>query len=53
MDLREIEWSLKRLNKIRKENENIYDDGIAPDCKCPYENVDPKDCEELCRWNHK
>ena len=53
MDLREFEWSLRKLNKIKKENPNIYDDGNGPDCKCPYGDVSPKDCEELCRHNHK
>jgi hypothetical protein len=45
--------ALEKLNKIKKDHENIYDDGIQPDCKCPYGDVDPKDCEDLCRLNHK
>ena len=53
MDLREFEWSLKRLNKIKKQNKNIYDDNNKPDCKCPYGNIDPKDCEDLCKLNYK
>ena len=26
---------------------------MEADCKCPYGDVDPSDCEDLCRLNHK
>ena len=56
MELQEFVFnkkSLEKLNEMKRNHENIYDDGIQPDCKCPYGDVDPKDCEELCRLNHK
>jgi len=56
MELQEFTFNkkgLERLNEIKRNHENIYDDGIAPDCKCPYGDVGPRDCEDLCRLNHK
>ncbi|RLD70373.1 MAG: hypothetical protein DRI98_08060 [Bacteroidetes bacterium] len=50
------EKGLDRLNKTKKEfkgKEDYCDDGIKPDCKCPYGDVDPKDCEDLCRHQMK
>jgi len=56
MELQEFIFNKKgldKLNRIKKDHENIYDDGIKPDCKCPYNNVNPNDCEDLCRHQMK
>ena len=52
-DKKKAEKALDRLNEARANNPNIYDDFNGPDCKCPYGDVSPEDCEDLCRLNHK
>jgi len=49
---KKLERALDKLNKKRAacKNNNGYPE---PDCRCPYGGVDPKDCEDLCRLNHK
>ena len=44
----------KALYKLNKKRADCKDDGgyPAPECKCPYGDIDPKDCEELCRLNY-
>lgn len=50
---KKLEKAFEKLNKARVNNPNIYDGDNGPDCKCPYGDVDPSDCEDLCRLNHK
>lgn len=49
---KKLEKALEKLNKKRAACKD--DSGWSePDCKCPYGDVESKDCEDLCRLSHK
>ena len=56
-DKKQAEKALEKLNKKKAQSGDGYDPGdgsfIMENCKCPYGDVDPLDCEDLCRLNHK
>lgn len=51
-DKKKAEKALERLNEKKIKNGDGLEE-VYTECECPYGDISPEDCEDLCRLNHK